>query len=111
MTRDPLEAAIRDLADALAGPSDEAALQALFENRSEIWRSLGYEAAHPHIRLPLDDGESLIPDFFAVRPNGLAEIVDLKTTARRLVRNPGPRAQFFADVEKDLAQLREYQRY
>jgi hypothetical protein len=41
----------------------------------------------------------------------LTEIVELKTPSRQIVRNPGRRSQFFAQLETDLSQLREYQQY
>jgi hypothetical protein len=76
---DQIEAAIRDLLQAIAIDADDESLyQAIFENHSEIWRSLGYEKSYPHVRLPLPDNLFLVPDFLASRPNGLTEIVELK---------------------------------
>jgi hypothetical protein len=45
---DQIEAAIRDLLEAIAVDTDDESLyQAIFENHSEIWRSLEYEKSYP----------------------------------------------------------------
>ena len=108
-----LEICIRDLERLLLeDPDHESPYQALFETHPVVLRVLGYldSRARPRLDVPRES-TYFEPDFLAVRPNGLWEIVDLKTPNESLTLGLARRERFTAKVASYLAQVHEYDEY
>lgn len=112
MRRESLEAAITALEALL---DDEGAgedrFQELFEQQEVILDVMGYVAALPRPRLALPDGGWLEPDFLVQCPNGIWEVLDLKTPRERILLDRQRRNTFDASMNSYIAQVEEYADY
>jgi hypothetical protein len=110
--RQELEKATQELIGLLrSGMEREDAYQTFFEEHPIVFKILGYEEAYPKIKLPLDENEYLEPDFILTRPNGLFEILDIKTPQEELVKTKKYRNDLYAKVSEYLSQVEHYSEY
>jgi Shedu protein SduA, C-terminal len=112
MERSDLENAISVLANLVKQeelPEDE--FQRFFENNPIVCEIMGYERTYPKPVLPLSNGESLVPDFLGRRPNGLYEIIDIKTPQERLIYTKKHRTEFNAKMNQYIRQVLTYSKY
>jgi len=112
MERIELEEAINGLVGLLrARESAEDKCQGYFEDNRIVFEILGYEEAYPKLRLPMQNGDYLEPDFLVKRPNGLFEIFELKTPQEKLVKTKRHRDDLYARVSEYVAQVETYSEY
>jgi hypothetical protein len=113
MVRTELEDAVYQLASLLyKDESVEEKYQLYFEEHPIVFKVLGYSNAYPKLRLPRPDGGWYEPDFLLERPDGLFEILDLKTPQEKLVTTRRKsRARFYSKIEDYISQVEEYAEY
>jgi hypothetical protein len=106
------ENAIVAMTAALEGGAGEDVLQSIFEQHPVITEVLGYGLAVPHPTLPLPEDRSYIPDFICERrDSGLADVVDLKLPATRVLLGRQRREAFTAAMSSYVSQMWDYQDY
>jgi hypothetical protein len=112
MDRSNLEDAINELNRLLHnGEAVEEKYQAYFEKNTVIFEMLGYAEVYPRPKLPLPDGEFLVPDFLAKRVNNLFEIIDLKTPQEKLLKPKKHRNNTYAKIGEYISQVEYYSEY
>lgn len=113
MIRTELEDAINQLSHLLRkDESAEEKYQQYFEENPIVFKVLGYSNAYPKLRLPRSDGGWYEPDFLLERPDGLFEILDLKTPQEKLITSrKKSRKRFYAKIGDYISQVEEYAEY
>ena len=113
MTRTELEDAIKQLSHLLdEDESAEEKYQQYFEENPIVFKVLGFSHAYPKLTLPRSDGGSYKPDFLLERPDGLFEILDLKTPQEKLITSRRKsRVKFYSKIEDYISQVQEYAEY
>lgn len=113
MIRTELEDAINQLSHLLyEDESAEEKYQRYFEENPIVFKVLGYSNAYPKLRLPRSDGGWYEPDFLLERPDGLFEILDLKTPQEKLITSRRKsRERFYSKIEDYISQVEEYAEY
>src|ERR1043165_928292 len=111
--RQELESSIHCLVELLQNDvTSENTYQRYFENNPIVFKVLGYSEAYPKPRFPLSDGEWLEPDFLLERPDGLFEILDLKTPQEKLISaRKKHRTTLSKKVDEYLSQVETYSEY
>jgi hypothetical protein len=111
MDRTNLEAAITSLRALLSsGEEKESAYQAWCERNPVVFEVLNYVRFLPHPRLRCPERD-YIPDFMAMRVDGLWDVVEIKTPATAILRHSERRRTFYATFTTYLAQCREYSEF
>jgi hypothetical protein len=106
--------ALRELERMLADPKlSEKELQSLFCNFPYLLAGPDYTEIRSQVVLGLNDGGSLIPDFFLqpVDQRQLWDIADIKLPKFRTVVHQRHRTRLSGAVMEGIAQLRTYSRY
>ena len=112
MIRTELEAAIVGLNRLLDDKkTPENKYQRFFEENPVIFEVLGYQESYPQPRLPLPDGEFLIPDFLAKRVDGFFEIIDLKLPQEKILKSKQHRNSLYAKIYEYMNQVKRYAQY
>lgn len=96
--------------------TNEADLQKFFEENPHFLASPTQAIPLPHPRFPINDQESLIPDF-VLRPvthphrDSRWQVLDLKMPSAKLLSGKGRRVRFGAEVADAIVQLNDYTEY
>lgn len=108
-TREALEDCIARLASLIKDPDvNEDCFQEFLENHPIAFEVMGYVRTIPHPELPLAGHGPMRPDFVAMRPDGLWEIIELKRPDTAVLRNVDRRTVFYSDMGTYIAQCQEY---
>lgn len=112
MNRQELESAIIQLQRLLYDENcAEKDLQSWLESNQVVFDSWGYTRIEPHPELKLENGKKLIPDFMAQRIDGLWDVIELKRPDTQMLKDPGRRTTFYANISSYIAQCIEYSDY
>lgn len=90
----------------------ELDLQLFFEKHPRFLLGAQYQRLHSQVVLVNDDGQELIPDFFAERVGtSFADIIELKKPSEKLVVGPTNRRGLASSITRALNQVRVYRNY
>lgn len=105
--RQQIEQAITNLQTLLDADSTESQFQAWFSQHPVAFDVLGYKNPIEHPELSYENNR-YIPDFMAQTLNSEWEIIELKTADASILKDTDRRHAFFALMESNLSQCREY---
>src|SRR5438132_2049229 len=91
--------------------ASEGDFQKWFEHNPVVFDLLGYQKVLPHPRLTDDGAELYVPDFLAQRVDGLWEIVEIKRSDTKVLKDVARRSAFYSAMETYISQCREYAQY